>query len=118
MKEESKKVITDKECYEIFEKTGISYGAGYRSVKEMYIGENEVLARLELPEGLEEGKEEYVLHPSMIEDGALQASIGLMLSVNKNEYEIKLSLPYALEGMEAISKNVLCKIFKSNNDVE
>ncbi|MCP4458790.1 MAG: hypothetical protein GY816_12320, partial [Cytophagales bacterium] len=41
--------LNSKTCYQAFKKIGIDYGDGYRGIRELYQGENQVLARLSLP---------------------------------------------------------------------
>lgn len=99
----NRKLIQNKECYEIFEKMGINYGEGHRTIKELHVGNNQVLARLELSEEVKGTLEEYYLHPGMM-DGALQATMGLMYAGN-NGIEEKLGLPFALDSIEILGKS-------------
>ncbi|MCP4267102.1 MAG: hypothetical protein GY777_16280, partial [Candidatus Brocadiaceae bacterium] len=97
--------LNAKTCYQAFKKIGIDYGDGYRGIRELYQGENQVLARLSLPSFVQDTQSEYVLHPSLM-DAALQSSIGLVLnnggSANGNEVLLYPSLPYALESLEVL----------------
>ncbi|MEY8355389.1 SDR family NAD(P)-dependent oxidoreductase [Lachnospiraceae bacterium 54-53] len=64
-------------CYEFYAGTGVTHGTGMRSMREIWADRTEVLAKVEIPESLEQEKDGYVLHPALM-DGALQAVIGLM----------------------------------------
>ncbi|MBN2441747.1 MAG: SDR family NAD(P)-dependent oxidoreductase, partial [Spirochaetales bacterium] len=93
--------ITKKEYYEAYEKMGIICRAEHRAVQQLYKGENQVLARLELPAVIQADKLSYILHPSIM-TGALQVPIGLMIETDSPDSS-KPVLPYALDRMEVIS---------------
>lgn len=80
--------ITGNELYQRFEKAGIHYGASFRGVKEIFVGESEALARLQLPPKVEETLEEYMLHPSLM-DASLQLSMALM-----QDFQDLLMMPF------------------------
>ena len=63
-------------CYRLFKEKGLQLGPGFRVIRELYSNETEVLSLLKLPEELEHGFEDFVLHPSLL-DGVLQSGIGL-----------------------------------------
>ncbi|MCP5002869.1 MAG: SDR family NAD(P)-dependent oxidoreductase, partial [Planctomycetes bacterium] len=90
-------------CYKAFKETGIEYGEGYRGVREIFQGVDQVLARLSLPSSVKGTQSDYVLHPGLM-DSALQSSIGLMLnnSTLPDSSEVLLNpfLPYALRALE------------------
>ncbi|MFF2910653.1 SDR family NAD(P)-dependent oxidoreductase [Paenibacillus sp. NPDC057934] len=90
------RVITADECYEAFEKMGISYGAAHRGIERIYVGEGQVLAKLLLPGGVADTLEQYVLHPSLL-DSALQACLGMVIGDGLGN---KPLLPFALEQIE------------------
>ncbi|MCP5007127.1 MAG: zinc-binding dehydrogenase, partial [Planctomycetes bacterium] len=100
-------------CYKPFKEMGIEYGEGYRVIREIYQGENQLLARLCLPVSVKVTQSEYVLHPSLM-DSALQSSIGLMLNNSTLPDSIEVppgikkwpqrpSLPFALESLEIVA---------------
>jgi acyl transferase domain-containing protein/enoyl-CoA hydratase/carnithine racemase/acyl carrier protein/SAM-dependent methyltransferase len=62
--------------YAAFTQMGLHYGLGHQGITALYLGQNQLLAELRLPAGVETGHDGYVLHPSLM-DGALQASIRL-----------------------------------------
>jgi len=77
----SRKSISSSQCYEVFREMGIDYGRGYQGVEIVYVGYNQVLAKLSLPSSVSETADQFVLHPSLMES-SLQASIGLMMGTN------------------------------------
>ncbi|WP_394829330.1 SDR family NAD(P)-dependent oxidoreductase [Pendulispora albinea] len=64
------------DCYEQFRAIGFDYGPGFRVIADLAMNDDEVLARLELPEPLLRDASDFVLHPALL-DGALQAMLGL-----------------------------------------
>ncbi|HWP96053.1 MAG TPA: SDR family NAD(P)-dependent oxidoreductase, partial [Syntrophomonadaceae bacterium] len=98
-------ILTPSQCYEVFKAMGIEYGLGHRGIEEVYVGSDQVLARLSLPFSVSETKGDYVLHPSMM-DSALQASIGLMINSGNKDSMISLkpSLPFALQEIEVFNR--------------
>ncbi|MCP5004629.1 MAG: SDR family NAD(P)-dependent oxidoreductase, partial [Planctomycetes bacterium] len=98
--------LSAEDCYQVFKGMGREYGEGYRGIRELYQGENQVLARLSLPSSLKDTQSEYVLHPSLM-DAALQSSIVLMLKnmtlPDGSEASLNPSLPFALESLEILA---------------
>ena len=93
-------VLTADQCYAAFEKLGFNYGAGHRGLSRVQVGADEggarfALARLTLPPSVAATRDQYVLHPSLL-DGALQAGI----SLGVNDGGAGLALPYALDAVE------------------
>lgn len=88
--------FSSEECYKLFADFGFKYGKRLRGIKELYFNENETLAYIELPEGLEESFGRYKLHPSIL-DAALQAVIGIS---ERNAKQDNLSLPFAIGEVE------------------
>jgi polyketide synthase PksN len=100
----NRSTITADRCYEAFRAMGIEYGAGHRGIEAVYSGEGRVLAKLSLPASISDTKDQYVLHPSLM-DSALQAAIGLMLSEGEilSGATLKPALPFALEELEVFA---------------
>ncbi|AKD22733.1 polyketide synthase [Bacillus velezensis] len=88
------------ECYEAFDRLGITYGPSHQALDAVYAGSGEVLAKLTLPPSAREEKEPFILHPSML-DAALQASIGLVHS--DGSASGRPFLPFALQDMQVFS---------------
>ncbi|MCP5002736.1 MAG: SDR family NAD(P)-dependent oxidoreductase, partial [Planctomycetes bacterium] len=104
--------LSGEDCYQAFKEMGIEYGEGHRGIREIYLGENQVLARLSLPYSVQESENEYVLHPSLM-DSALQSSIGLMLKNStlsessetppgSGRWTLRPSLPFTLASLEIV----------------
>lgn len=94
------------QLYEVFRKMGIEYGTAHRGIEEVYIGEDQVLARISLPLLILDTMDQYVLHPALM-DSALQASLGLsMISetiARKIEHQ-KPMVPFALDKVIIFNK--------------
>jgi len=83
------------QCYEAFKLMGMEYGTCHMGIEEIYMGQDQVLARLLLPQPAADTAHRYVLHPSIM-DSALQTSIGLMIGSGS----LKTALPFALQELE------------------
>ncbi|MFF0826322.1 SDR family NAD(P)-dependent oxidoreductase [Brevibacillus sp. NPDC003359] len=93
-------IISSSECYEAFAKMGLLYGEAHRGIEQLYIGNNQVLARLSLSESLVDTFHEYALHPALI-DSALQATMGFTLNLKeRHSLPFHPSLPFALQRLE------------------
>ncbi|MCP5007741.1 MAG: hypothetical protein GY941_27965, partial [Planctomycetes bacterium] len=101
----NERLLSAEDCYQAFKEMGIDYGDGHQGIRKIYQGENQLLAKLSLPSSVQDTKNEYVLHPSLM-DAALQSSIGLMLKnsilSDSSETLLKPSLPFALEYLEIL----------------
>ncbi|MCP3923115.1 MAG: SDR family NAD(P)-dependent oxidoreductase [Desulfobacterales bacterium] len=97
-------ILSSAKCYEAFKSIGIEYGLGHQGIEKLHIGKNQVISKLSLPPLVSDTKDQYVLHPSML-DSTLQSSIGFMLgSVDiKNNAQGKPSLPFAVKELEILS---------------
>jgi amino acid adenylation domain-containing protein len=96
------KVLSSDQCYEAFKMTGIDYGPGHKGVEAVYIGADQVLAKLSLPAAVSGTQDQFILHPSLM-DAAVQATIGLYTGDTDGEASLKPSLPFALGELEILS---------------
>lgn len=98
--------LTHAQCYEAFRAMGINYGPGYQGIEKIYVGKDQVLAKLCLPSSVMDTGEQFILHPSLM-DSALQASLGLILGGDGQFFagrntRLELSLPFVLEEVEIL----------------
>ncbi|MBB6249453.1 beta-ketoacyl synthase N-terminal-like domain-containing protein, partial [Rhodanobacter sp. A1T4] len=84
-------------CYAQFEKMGLHYGPGFQGLSELFVGHEQVLARITLPASVE--MDGYVLHPSLL-DAALQATLGLQMGAAAQAGGMTLMMPFALGALE------------------
>ena len=96
--------LNPEECYAALKQMGIEYGPAHRGLDKLYVGDNEVLAKLTLPLSVFGTKDQFILHPSLL-DSALQASIGMGLSKEAPNGESGPSLPFALDRLEIIDRS-------------
>ncbi|MEC5160168.1 SDR family NAD(P)-dependent oxidoreductase [Janthinobacterium sp. CG_S6] len=87
------------QCYAMLGELGLEYGAAQRALAAVYVGEGQVLARLELPAAQAAQAHRYLLHPSLL-DAALQAPIGLSLGLA----DAKAPLPFGLERIDILGE--------------
>ncbi|WP_269389415.1 SDR family NAD(P)-dependent oxidoreductase [Bacillus amyloliquefaciens] len=98
---ESRRLIAPEACYQAYRQMGIEYGDAHKAVTEIYAQDGEVLAKLSLPSSISHTKDQFVLHPSLL-DAAFHATIGLML--DKDGTDIKPMLPFALEQIDVLKR--------------
>ncbi|WP_459212978.1 SDR family NAD(P)-dependent oxidoreductase [Aquimarina rhabdastrellae] len=87
--------------YSSFKQIGMDYGLSHQGVSIIYMGDEQLLAKLTLPIETKDGSNQFILHPGIM-DSALQACIGLMIDINN--LPVRPLLPFALESVRIISK--------------
>ncbi|SFR98117.1 non-ribosomal peptide synthetase [Anaeromicropila populeti] len=90
----------DKEFYQYFEKAGFQYGDSFKSIKEIQFSDTVAISKIELSKKFEDGTNEYVLNPLVLE-GALQTAGHLINLSNKNQQP---SIPFAIEAVKIYSR--------------
>ena len=100
--------------YERWQSLGVEYGASYRGIEELRVGDGEVLARISLP-----GVEGLVLNPGTL-DSAFQASNVLLENESKEAGKSRRPyLPFAIEAVELFKPcpaRVLAWVRRRTND--
>jgi acyl transferase domain-containing protein/thioesterase domain-containing protein len=99
----SKKCISSRECYEMFSKMGLEYGPGHQGINKIYVGQDQVLAKLLLPSSIAATQEQFVLHPSIM-DSAMQASISLMSVAGEMNNKILQAVPLSLQELDIFNR--------------
>ncbi|WP_155660759.1 SDR family NAD(P)-dependent oxidoreductase, partial [Priestia megaterium] len=97
----STQVISQEQCYEAFSSMGITYGTGHRGIEKMYVGSDQVLAKLFLPSSILNTAEDFALHPSLM-DSTLQASIGFLFNIFGTMQSNPI-LPFVLQKLEVFN---------------
>jgi len=89
------------QCYEAFKKMGINYGPGHQGIEKVYVGSDQLLAKLSLPLSVYDTRNQFILHPGLM-DSVLQASIGFMIGSGdiNNIASLRPVLPFALKEIE------------------
>lgn len=89
------KVVSGKECYQLYTSLGMEYGTGFQCIQEINICEEQIISRLKLSSDLEDDINEYVLYPGMI-DGCLQTTIGFAFD-EKDLTRLTPEVPFAID---------------------
>lgn len=89
-------LLEKKTCYLFFEGIGFNYGPAHQALQTVYIGRNQLLAKLKLDELPGSADENYWLHPSMA-DAALQAALLLNEFSAGEQPKGQSYLPFALD---------------------
>ncbi|MER6405746.1 SDR family NAD(P)-dependent oxidoreductase [Streptomyces viridosporus] len=88
------------EIYPAFRSAGIEYGASYRAIDHLLLGESQVLARLALPEVARADADGCRLPPSMM-DAAFQTCAGLM--AGEPDAGRAAFVPFGVERVEVLA---------------
>jgi polyketide synthase PksN len=99
-----------KRFYDLHRSMGLHYGPAFQVVHSIAVGEDPegrrfVLAELRLPQALVETRDQYGLHPSLL-DGALHASLALFASEGSSGNDSVASaswLPFALDELSVLA---------------
>ncbi|WP_444944874.1 SDR family NAD(P)-dependent oxidoreductase [Microbulbifer sp. ZKSA006] len=91
--------VSGDDCYSAYLSMGLDYGPSHRGVEHIYVGDNQVLAKLSLPVDVNKDQVNMVLHPGLM-DSALQVAIGLLPIEN---LPIQAALPFALNELNVFS---------------
>jgi len=77
--------------YADYARIGLDYGPHFRAVETIHTGNDELIARLQLPAAAEGSRGRFRLHPSLL-DGALQATLALIA-----DDDVGTPVPFALD---------------------
>jgi len=96
IRERCQQTLSIADFYARLNKLGLEYGPGFRGVQELYLGQNETLTKVKLPDGL--ANTQYLMHPAFL-DACLHAYPLVLDGVGKTERDLHQSyLPISLEG--------------------
>jgi len=84
------------EHYEYFVLRGMHHGESLKGVQKLYSGKNEALAYIKLPENIKDTKNDFELHPALL-DSALQSVIGIKEAVS-NDNNVTF-LPFSIKRL-------------------
>ena len=82
--------ISQADIYARFNRVGLHYGKRFQVIQTLQRRDQEVLAELQLPSDASERRNDFILHPSLL-DGALQAAASL------NKQDDQLYLPFLID---------------------
>eukprot|EP00918_Siedleckia_nematoides_P000704 GHVU01001701.1.p1 GENE.GHVU01001701.1~~GHVU01001701.1.p1 ORF type:complete len:1228 (+),score=205.25 GHVU01001701.1:46-3684(+) len=77
--------------YEGLRKIGLQYGPRFRTIREIYKGDNEVLSKLEVEGTPAEFEKSFVVHPAIL-DGAFQSAAVILASEKSESVYVPVSV--------------------------
>lgn len=100
---------TSERVYREFQQKELNYGPSFQGVQKLSSGKDsrglpQVLAKLRLPEVVEDTVDSFTLHPSVM-DAAFQAIIALESENRKSWEKADTLLPFAMEEMKIYGKS-------------
>ncbi len=90
-------VMKKDECYSKLQTMGFAYGQFFQGITDLWVGENEALARIQSPDGINASEGTYYFHPVML-DTCFQAMIAVELE-KKGMADYKVKLPIGIERL-------------------
>jgi acyl transferase domain-containing protein/surfactin synthase thioesterase subunit/acyl carrier protein len=103
-RERCQQAIPVADFYERLNELGLEYGPGFRGVRELYLGQNEALTKVSLPEGLV--NTQYLMHPAFL-DACLHAYPLVLDGAEKARDDRHGSyLPISLEGFRCYQDGI------------
>lgn len=84
--------------YRRLKEQGMGYGPGFQGIEQLWAGEKEVLARVQLPALLQSEINDYWLHPALL-DACLHLSLTVLWSDQNSEEADTAALPVFIESM-------------------
>ena len=94
IRERCQQTLSIADFYDRLNKLGLEYGPGFRGVQELYLGQNETLTKVKLPDGL--ANTQYLMHPAFL-DACLHA-YPLVLDGMQSRKQSSPILPAHLAG--------------------
>lgn len=89
--------VTGAECYRQFQKIGFHYGSSFQTIEHLWLGENQALGRVHVPEHILPGMREYHVHPVVL-DACFQTLLAVSALTAAGEREqAELYLPVGAE---------------------
>ena len=99
-----KQTLPPADVYDRLNELGLEYGPSFRGIRELYLGQNETLTRVRLPDGL--ANTQYVIHPAFL-DACLHAyPLVLDGAGSVNGGHGRSYLPVSLEGFRCYQDGV------------
>ncbi len=83
--------------YQLFIPNGLNYGPSFQSLQKCYYSDHEIFSEISIPKIIEEGFDDFVLHPSIM-DGVFQTIVALSL-LGSGRHD-KQYVPFYLERIE------------------
>lgn len=94
--------ISREACYQAFSDRGLQFGPSFRGIETMLRKDSESLAAIQLPEHLQAGASEYIIHPAAL-DASLQALSGAFPK-DAPQSDLAVMLPVHIDQLRCCSK--------------
>jgi len=96
VRDRCQKTLPVADVYERLDSLGLEYGPSFRGIRELYLGQHETLAKVQIPEGLADTQ--YLMHPAFL-DACLHSYPLVLDDAAKAKSDRRTSyLPVSLEG--------------------
>jgi polyketide synthase PksN len=105
------------DIYNNFHKHGYEYGPTFQPIKKLYMGENESLSYLRLPDQAQKDFNQYGLHPSLM-DGALQTISGIAFAKTSDDIFMPFSIKRIIYCQPLPISCFAYASMKSNSDTQ
>ncbi len=89
--------LNTKEVYNLLGKVGMDYGSVYQCLGDVFVGKDQLLAKIRLLKSMADNANDFALHPCIL-DAIVQGSM-VLVAHQTDEVRTKLLLPYSLEKM-------------------
>jgi amino acid adenylation domain-containing protein len=93
-------VLDAARIYDLPPHLGLHLGPRLQGARFVHIGRDQILGRLELPDGMAHTAEQYVLHPAILDPILQLAFLGL---AGRSEHRVPLTIPFSLERLDIFS---------------
>ncbi|MCG8334908.1 MAG: SDR family NAD(P)-dependent oxidoreductase, partial [Proteobacteria bacterium] len=93
----NQKILSSTQCYQFFDSINVKYGPAFKGIEEIFVGTDQLLAKLFLPSKVADSQTQFTIHPSIL-DSAFQACIGFLIN---SDIQNPI-LPFALEQLEVM----------------
>jgi malonyl CoA-acyl carrier protein transacylase len=84
--------------YQALHEIGLEYGSGFQGISRMWRHDSDVLGQVQLPDVLVADKDNYQLHPALL-DAAFQLSLAALPETQEEESQAIVYLPVSFERM-------------------
>lgn len=95
----NRSALSPDECYQTFREMGFEYDSEQWGIEKVYVGNDQVLAKLSTSPSVSGTLDQFVLHPTLL-DSAIQVAMGILESSNIQQPGGEPSKPVLLLSLE------------------
>ena len=89
-------VVQPPVCYAQFQQKGFDYGPAFQGIRSLRRGRYDALAEIELPPTLQDERDDYFLHPALL-DACFQALVAVDDFGQNGDAPVEVYLPVSIE---------------------